>query len=76
MPRGKYTKTVRSRVIKLNEIALSPGNTYSERMRAIDLLGQLHENAHDELAFIAAWGLTYDEKMNALQLLEKIVGKT
>ncbi len=61
MPRGRSAKIVRSRVIKLKEIALSPSNTYSERMRAIDLLGQLDENAYDELAFIAAWSYLWRE---------------
>jgi hypothetical protein len=57
---------------KLKAIALSSSNTFSERMRAIDLLGQLKEDAYDELADIAANGLSYHERMNALELLEKI----
>ncbi|MEM2761174.1 MAG: hypothetical protein QXU32_13540 [Nitrososphaerales archaeon] len=66
---------LKSRAAKLKEIALSTSNTYSERMRAIDLLGELKEEAYDELADIAAHGLSYNERMNALELLEKIVEK-
>lgn len=73
---NRSKSAVKSRALKLKEIALSPSNTYSERMRAIDLLGQLKDDAYDELADIAANGLTYNEKMNALELLEKIIGKT
>ncbi|MFQ5940487.1 MAG: hypothetical protein ACE5KA_02155 [Nitrososphaerales archaeon] len=76
MPSAKYKSSIKSRVGKLRDIALSSRNTYSERMRAIDLLGQLHDNAYDELADIAVNGLSYSERMNALELLEKIVGKT
>jgi hypothetical protein len=73
MPSGRSKSSVKSRVLKLKEIALSSSSTYSERMRAIDLLGQLNDAAYDELADIAANGLTYNERMNALELLEKIV---
>lgn len=66
----------KSRAVKLKKIALSPTNTYSERMRAIDLLGEMNKDVYDELADIAANGLTYSERMNALEILEKIVGKT
>lgn len=76
MPRGRSKGSVKSRVLKLKEIALSSSSTYSERMRAIDLLGQLNDAAYDELADIAANGLTYNERMNALELLEKIVERT
>lgn len=58
---------------KLKEIALSETNTFSERMRAIDLLGELGDDAFDELSDIASKGLTYSERMNALDMLEKIV---
>lgn len=58
---------------KLKEIALSENNTFSERMRAIDLLGQLGDTAFDDLSDIASKGLTYSERMNALDMLEKIV---
>jgi hypothetical protein len=58
---------------KLKEIALSDNNTFSERMRAIDLLGELGDEAFDELADIASKGLTYSERMNALDMLEKII---
>jgi hypothetical protein len=58
---------------KLKSIALSDTNTFSERMRAIDLLGELGEEAFDQLSDIAAKGLTYSERMNALDMLEKIV---
>lgn len=58
---------------KLKEIALSDTNTFSERMRAIDLLGELGDTAFDELSDVASKGLTYSERMNALDMLEKIV---
>ena len=61
------------RVAKLKAIALSENNTFSERMRAIDLLGELGEAAYDTLADIAAKGYTYSERMNALDMLERIV---
>lgn len=73
MPKSK--SSAKDRALKLKDIALSSSNTYSERMRAIDLLGQLEEDAYDELADIAANGLTYNERMNAIELLEKIIGK-
>lgn len=58
---------------RLKNIALSDSNTFSERMRAIDLLGELGDDAFDELSDIASKGLTYSERMNALDMLEKIV---
>lgn len=58
---------------KLKEIALSENNTFSERMRAIDLLGALGDDAFEELSDIASKGLTYSERMNALDMLEKII---
>ncbi len=58
---------------KLKGIALSENNTFSERMRAIDLLGELGDDAFDELSDIASKGLTYSERMNALDMLEKII---
>ena len=58
---------------RLQGIALSETNTFSERMRAIDLLGELGDEAFDQLSEIAAKGLTYSERMNALDMLEKIV---
>lgn len=61
---------------KLKEIALSDTNTFSERMRAIDLLGELGDEAFDDLADIASKGLTYSERMNALDMLEKIVKRS
>ncbi len=76
VPRGSRKTSVRSRAAKLKSIALSPSNTYSERMRAIDLLGQLNEDTYDELADVAAHGLSYNERMNALELLEKIAEKS
>ena len=63
------------RATKLKAIALSENNTFSERMRAIDLLGELGDDSYDELAEIAAKGFTYSERMNALDMLEKIVRK-
>jgi len=65
--------TSKNRSNKLKEIALSETNTFSERMRAIDLLGELGDDAFDELSDIASKGLTYSERMNALDMLEKIV---
>ena len=58
---------------KLKEIALADTNTFSERMRAIDLLGELGDEAFDQLTDVASKGLTYSERMNALDMLEKIV---
>ncbi len=63
----------RDRGSKLKGIALSETNTFSERMRAIDLLGELGDEAFDDLSDIASKGLTYSERMNALDMLEKIV---
>ncbi len=65
--------TSKNRAAKLKEIALSETNTFSERMRAIDLLGELGDEAFDDLADIASKGLTYSERMNSLDMLEKIV---
>ncbi len=77
MPKeGKRSKSITSKAAKLRAIALSENNTFSERMRAIDLLGEIGEDAYDEIAEVAAKGLTYGERMNALDLLEKIVRKT
>lgn len=70
--RGKVSA---GRTAKLKAIALSENNTFSERMRAIDLLGELGEDAYDDLAEVAAKGSTYSERMNALDMLEKIVRK-
>lgn len=70
--KSKSKDPQKSKASKLKEIALSADNTYSERMRAIDLLGELKEKAYDELAEIAANGLSYNERMNAIGLLEKI----
>ncbi|MFQ5969447.1 MAG: hypothetical protein ACE5J2_03010 [Nitrososphaerales archaeon] len=58
---------------RLKEIALSESNTFSERMRAIDLLGELGDEAFDDLSDIASKGLTYSERMNSLDMLEKII---
>lgn len=44
-------------------------------MRAIDLLGKLKEDTYDELADIAANGLSRNERVNALELLAKISKK-
>lgn len=44
-------------------------------MRAIDLLGKLKEDTYDELADIAANGLSRNERVNALELLAKISRK-
>jgi len=73
--RGKppINETGKHRAARLKEIALSETNTFSERMRAIDLLGDLRDDAFDDLAEIASKGLTYSERMNALDMLEKIV---
>lgn len=60
------------RAIKLKEIALSDSNTGSERIRAIELLGQLDRDAYDELADIAAKGLGRTERINALELLGRV----
>ncbi len=73
MSREGRSKVVAGRAAKLKEIALSENNTFSERMRAIDLLGELGDDAYDTLAEIAAKGYTYSERMNALDMLEKIV---
>jgi hypothetical protein len=66
----------KDRGVKLQGIALSDTNTFSERMRAIDLLGELGDTAFDELSDIASKGLTYSERMNALDMLEKIIKRT
>lgn len=73
--RGKGSSRHRgkNRSGRLKEIALSETNTFSERMRAIDLLGQLHDDAFDDLSDIASRGLSYSERMSALDMLEKIV---
>ena len=63
----------KARGSRLKGIALSENNTFSERMRAIDLLGQLGDDAFEELSDIASKGLTYSERMNALDMLEKII---
>ncbi len=44
-------------------------------MRAIDLLGALGDDAYDELAEVAGKGFTFSERMNALDMLERIVRK-
>lgn len=64
---GKY------RAAKLKNIALSETSTFGERMRAIDLLGDLRDDAFDALVDVASKGLTYSERMNALDMMEKIV---
>lgn len=75
MSRAIRSKSPAERAAKLKAIALSENNTFSERMRAIDLLGELNEDAYNEIAEVAAKGFTYSERMNALDLLEKIVKK-
>jgi len=69
------SKVSGERAAKLKAIALSENNTFSERMRAIDLLGELGDDSYDDLAEVAAKGFTYSERMNALDMLEKIVRK-
>ncbi|MFQ5941614.1 MAG: hypothetical protein ACE5KA_07960 [Nitrososphaerales archaeon] len=64
------------RANKLKEIALSLSNTGSERMRAIDLLGQLNNDVYDELSDIAAKGLSRNERINALEMLAKVSKRT
>ena len=56
MSREGKGKLVAGRAAKLKAIALSENNTFSERMRAIDLLGELGDEAYDTLAEIAAKG--------------------
>jgi len=75
MPKGgKASSTIgKHKASRLKKIALSGNNTFSERMRAIDLLGELRDDAFDDLSQIATKGLTYSERMNALDMLEKIV---
>lgn len=75
MSREGRTKVSAERAAKLKAIALSENNTFSERMRAIDLLGALGDDAFDELAEVAAKGFTYSERMNALDMMERIVRK-
>ncbi len=67
------SKVSAERAARLKDIALSEENAFSERMRGIDLLGELRDDAFDHLVEIAAKGLTYSERMNALDMLEKIV---
>jgi len=67
--------SAKRRADKLKEIALSTSNTGSERMRAIDLLGQLNSDAYDELADIASEGLNRMERINALEMLSKVSKK-
>jgi len=69
---GDNQSSVKRRASKLKEIALSKSNTGSERLRAIDLLGQLNSNAYDELADIASGGLNRIERINALEMLGKV----
>jgi len=64
------------RAIKLKEIALSASNTGSERIRAIELLSQLDSDVYDELADIAAKGLSRNERINALELLGRVAKRT
>lgn len=61
-----------SRAAKLKEIALSPTNTGSERVRAIELLGRLDGEAYDALADIAARGPSRNERIAALEMLGKV----
>lgn len=75
MSREGRDKTTAERGAKLKKIALSETNTFSERMRAIDLLGALGDPAFDDLADVAAKGFTYSERMNALDMIEKILRK-
>lgn len=75
MSREGRSKVSAGRVARLKAIALSENNTFSERMRAIDLLGELGDDAFDELVEVAAKGFTYSERMNALDMLERIVRK-
>jgi hypothetical protein len=42
-------------------------------MRAIDLLGELGNEAFNDLIEIASKGLTYSERMSALDMLERII---
>ncbi len=57
----------------LKDIALSEDNSFGERMRAIDLLGELGNEAFEDLVQIASKGLTYSERMGALDMIEKII---
>lgn len=67
------TSSIGSKAAKLKQIALSSKNTHSLRMRAINLLGELGEDVYDDLADVAAKGLTGTERMYALELIDKIV---
>ena len=73
--RGKKTVSNmgKRRSSTLKDIALSETNTFGERMRAIDLMGELRDDAFDDLAEVASKGLTHSERMNALDMLENIV---
>ncbi|MEM3085505.1 MAG: hypothetical protein QXP61_10540 [Nitrososphaerales archaeon] len=64
-------RTSVNKAAKLMEIALSTHNTSSERIRAIELLGRLEDDGYEELAHIAANGLTRNERINALEALGK-----
>jgi len=75
MSKEGRSKGIAEKGAKLKKIALSETNTFSERMRAIDLLGVLGDPAFDDLAEVAQKGFTYGERMNALDMLEKIVRK-
>ncbi len=75
MSRGGRGKVSSNRVAKMKAIALSENNTFSERMRAIDLLGALGDDAYNDLAEVAGKAFTYSERMNALDMLERIVRK-
>ena len=66
---GRDNQNSKKWPVKLKEIALSTENTSSERLRAIDLLGHLNVYVYDDLADIAAKGLTRIERINALEIL-------
>ncbi len=68
-------KDLVDRAARLKKIGLSENATFSERMRAIDLLGALGDDAWDEICEVAEKGFTYSERMNALDMLEKIIRK-
>lgn len=73
MSKESRSKAYEERAAKLRKIGLSETNTFSERMRAIDLLGALGDPAFDDLAEVAQKGLTYSERMNALDMIERII---
>lgn len=66
---GRDNQNSKNWPVKLKEIALSTENTSSERLRAIDLLSHLKSYVYDDLADIAAKGLTRNERIIALEML-------